>query len=41
MFHSLEKSLLIESIGLPRKEFKEIIEQFKEILNDFVTKKGN
>ena len=41
MFHSLEKSLLIESVNLHKKEFKSIITDIKLILEKFATRKGN
>ena len=40
MFHSLEKSLLIESVNLPKSEFRKIVEEIKSILKQFATRKG-
>ena len=40
MFHSLEKSLMIESVNLAKQEFRKLIKEIKFILNEFVTRKG-
>lgn len=40
MFHSLEKSLLLESVGLRKAEFRAIVGEVKGILKEFATRKG-
>jgi hypothetical protein len=41
MFHSLEKSLLIESVNVPKREFRRIIKEMKSLLKEFATRKGS